>query len=205
MCLNYLNFLNAVELIETALQKKFNEKQLAIYYQLLQDLDDETFLLGIKRLLQERVYTNIPSIADIREYSLNIRESDLVARSRIAKNKLKEAVRQFGYCYNIVFDDPVLHLMVQDLGGWVGVCNMKEKDFYDYIKFDFDKVYSSFAKRENTGIPLLLNGGLDQKTIVYIGDANKIERWQKKYIEKYGYNKQKINYTKKNLLEHFAR
>lgn len=183
--MTYENFCKGMTIVEVCLQKQMDDKQLKIYFKLLQDIPDIKFGEGIKRLMQERVYTNIPSPAEIREFCLGYKERDLIVKAAEAKQKLKNTIAEIGAYETIVFDDPVLHLIVQDLGGWIKTCGLSEKELEDYFKFKYENLYKSYATRQNSSIPLKLKGIHEKEEITYIGDSTKAIEWTKKFKEKY--------------------
>ncbi|MGL5716560.1 MAG: hypothetical protein ACRCX2_26335, partial [Paraclostridium sp.] len=69
-------FIQGINLIETAIQKEFSEDQIKLYRMSLDDVEEKQFIDGIVRLLKERVYTNIPAPAEIREYCLELKQTD---------------------------------------------------------------------------------------------------------------------------------
>lgn len=79
------DFLQGMTIVETVLCKQMTKQQIDIYFKLLEDVPDKNFVSGITRLMQERVYTNIPSPAEIRNYCLENRENDLLVRASEAK------------------------------------------------------------------------------------------------------------------------
>lgn len=184
--LNRKVFEKGMFLIETALQKALAPEQAEIYYKVLKDLGNKEFENGIVRLLRERKYSNLPTTADIREFCLGSKEGDLIVRAAEAKQKLKKAITQIGAYESIAFDDPILHLMVQDLGGWIKTCGMSSLDLENYFKFNFEKLYKSYAIRQNPAIPLSFKGIHLKKEIKYIGNQEKAIEWQEKYKAKYG-------------------
>ncbi len=179
-------FLQGMTIVETVLCKQMTKQQIDIYFKLLEDIPDKNFVSGITRLMQERVYTNIPSPAEIRNYCLENRENDLLVRASEAKIKLKNALCQIGIYETVAFDDPVLHLLIRDLGGWCKVGTMPEKAFEDFMKFKFEKLYIAYATRQNTNIPTKFYGINHSENIVYIGNEQKAIAWITNYVSKRG-------------------
>lgn len=163
---------------------EFTPEQLNIYKVLLDDIPDEKFVAGIKTMLRERPYANIPSPGDIRKYCLETREEDLDIRVAIARNKIKKAINSVGTYTTVIFDDPIIHLVIRDFGGWIkfGMTSMEE--FENLLKWDFPKLYKAYATRKNADIPLMLEGKADKKVIKYIGNEEKAKRWILSYQQK---------------------
>lgn len=183
-----MEFVTVMKLIETSINRNLTTEQATTYFMLLGDLEYEEFLNGVKRMLQERVYTNIPSPAEIREYCLNLKENDLNLAIEEAKRKIKGAISRTGSYRCVCFDDPVIHIIIENLGGWKKICGMDISDFENFFKFEFSKIYKAYKNRENREVSLFLTGisySEDKKNeIHFIGDKDKIDKWHKKYIEK---------------------
>ena len=83
-----------------------------------------------------------------------------------------------------MFDDPIIHLVVRDLGGWIKLGKMDRDDFEKFMTFEFPKLYKGYATRKNTDIPVMLTGISEDKTINYIGNKEKAKKWVLSYAEK---------------------
>lgn len=184
-------FMEGVALIETIHQATkgmsavaFTEPQLKLYKMLLDDIPDELFIQGINTMLRERPYTSLPSPAEIRKFCLGTREDDLNIRISQAKNKLEIGLSSIGTYNTVVFDDPIIHLVVRDLGGWIKLGKMDRDDFEKFMTFEFPKLYKGYATRKNTDIPVMLTGISEDKTINYIGNKEKAKKWVLSYAEK---------------------
>lgn len=177
-------FWEGIKTIEAVLGKEFTDDQSRIYSILLNDIPEENFINGINTMLRERVYSNLPMPADIRKYCLETREEDLDIRVAIARNKIKKAINSVGTYTTVIFDDPIIHLVIRDFGGWIkfGMTSMEE--FENLLKWDFPKLYKAYATRKNADIPLLLEGKADKKVIKYIGNEEKAKRWILSYQQK---------------------
>lgn len=163
---------------------EFTPEQLNIYKVLLDDIPDEKFVAGIKTMLKERPYANIPSPGDIRKYCLETREEDLDIRIAAARNKIKKAMNSIGTYVTVAFDDPIIHLVIRDFGGWIKLGMTDMEEFENLLKWDLPKLYKAYATRKNADIPLMLEGKADDKTVKYIGNEEKAKRWILSYQQK---------------------
>lgn len=184
-------FMEGVALIETIHQATkgmnavaFTKPQLKLYKMLLDDIPEELFIQGINTMLRERPYTSLPSPAEIRKFCLGTREEDLNIRIAQAKNKLVGALDSVGTYATVVFDDPIIHLIIRDLGGWIKLGKMDRDDYEKFLTFEFPKLYKGYATRKNTDIPIMLKGISEDKTINYIGNKEKAQKWVLSYTEK---------------------
>ncbi|WP_339010460.1 DUF6475 domain-containing protein [Fusobacterium varium] len=159
-------------------------EQLNVYKALLNDIPDDKFIQGIRTMLKERPYANIPSPGDIRKYCLETREEDLDIRVAIARNKIKKAMNSVGTYVTVAFDDPIIHLVIRDFGGWIKLGMTDMEEFENLLKWDLPRLYKAYATRKNADIPLMLEGKADDKTVKYIGNEEKAKRWILSYQQK---------------------
>lgn len=159
-------------------------EQLNVYKALLDDIPDDKFIHGIRTMLKERPYANIPSPGDIRKYCLETREEDLDIRVAAARNKIKKAMNSVGTYVTVAFDDPIIHLVIRDFGGWIKLGMTDMEEFENLLKWDLPRLYKAYATRKNADIPLMLEGKADDKTVKYIGNEEKAKRWILSYQQK---------------------
>jgi len=103
--------------------------------------------------------------------------------------KVETAMSRHGSYATVVFDDPVIHAVIDELGGWVRTCQLTENEF-TWWKKDFRERYRHHLR---CGIPLDVNpkllGILDETNLpmgesprkpVVIGDYEKAIGWVSK-------------------------
>lgn len=177
-------FWEGIKTIEAVLGKEFTDDQSRIYSMLLNDIPEENFINGINTMLRERVYSNLPMPADIRKYCLETREEDLDIRVATARNKIKKAMNSIGTYVTVAFDDPIIHLVIRDFGGWIKLGMTDMEEFENLLKWDLPRLYKAYATRKNADISLMLEGKADDKTVKYIGNEEKAKRWILSYQQK---------------------
>lgn len=178
-------FRQGIYLIETITGKAFGKNQVEIYRTLLEDIPENKFITGINNMLRERVFSNLPMPAEIREYSLGLKEDEMMVRINRAKLLLSKGISKAGIYNDVVFEDPVIHLCIDSIGGWINFCKKSSKEVEDWLKWDFPKLYRSFSTRKQTTLSLVLEGKGDKdlKEVCYIGDKEKYLKWSSIYIE----------------------
>lgn len=178
-------FRQGIYLIETTTGKAFGKNQVEIYKTLLEDIPESKFITGINNMLRERVFSNLPMPAEIREYSLGLKEDEMMVRINRAKLLLNKGISKAGIYNDVVFEDPVIHLCIDSIGGWINFCKKSSKEVEDWLKWDFSKLYRSFSTRKQTTLSLVLEGKGDKdlKEVCYIGDKEKYLKWSSIYIE----------------------
>lgn len=178
-------FRQGIYLIETITGKAFGKNQVEIYRTLLEDIPESKFITGINNMLRERVFSNLPMPAEIREYSLGLKEDEMMVRINRAKLLLSKGISKAGIYNDVVFEDPIIHLCIDSIGGWINFCKKSSKEVEDWLKWDFPKLYRSFSTRKQTTLSLVLEGKGDKdlKEVCYIGDKEKYLKWSSIYIE----------------------
>ena len=178
-------FRQGIYLIETITGKAFGKNQVEIYRTLLEDIPESKFITGINNMLRERVFSNLPMPAEIREYSLGLKEDEMMVRINRAKLLLNKGISKAGIYNDVVFEDPVIHLCIDSIGGWINFCKKSSKEVEDWLKWDFSKLYRSFSTRKQTTLSLVLEGKGDKdlKEVCYIGDKEKYLKWSSIYID----------------------
>lgn len=65
-------------------------------------------------------------------------------RAMLAWGKVHDAMGRVGAYQDVVFDDAVIHAVVEDLGGWVKLCRTELKDM-GYLQHRFAESYRAYA------------------------------------------------------------
>ena len=72
--------------------------------------------------------------------------------------KVDRAVRQVGTYASVVFDDPLIHRVMHDMGGWLAFGQKTEND-WPFVAREFETRYRGFALRgENPDYPKVMIG-----------------------------------------------
>jgi hypothetical protein len=79
-------------------------------------------------------------------------------RSLTAWGKVMDAMQRVGAYQSVAFDDPVIHAVIEDLGGWVGLCR-SDMDELSHTERRFCNSYRAYAARpEGLEFPARLAG-----------------------------------------------
>jgi hypothetical protein len=84
-------------------------------------------------------------------------EGTATDRAALAWGKTLEAMQSVGAYTDVVFDDPAIHAVVEDLGGWVKLCRSETKDL-GYIQHRFCESHRAYTGRGDFEFPRLLSG-----------------------------------------------
>lgn len=78
-------------------------------------------------------------------------------KAAVAWGKAYEAAARVGAYTDVVFDDPVIHATIQDLGGWVKFCRTETEEL-SYLQHRFTESYRAYTNRPGFGFPRVLSG-----------------------------------------------
>lgn len=103
----------------------------------------------------------------------------------VAWAKVDRAIRQVGTYSTVVFDDPIIHRVLQDMGGWVALGAKQEKE-WPFVAREFENRYRGYRTqggageypRALVGIAEAQNGqnGFKSQAPVLIGNAGKAKK-----------------------------
>jgi hypothetical protein len=66
----------------------------------------------------------------------------------LAWTSVDKAVRMVGDYKTVVFDDPIIHRVITDMGGWIGYGNITEKE-WEFKGKEFMQRYRGYAARSD--------------------------------------------------------
>lgn len=75
----------------------------------------------------------------------------------VAWSKVDRAIREVGTYRSVVFDDPVIHRVVTDMGGWIPL-GTKTEDEWPFVRNEFVNRYRGYRMRSETPeyLPVLI-------------------------------------------------
>lgn len=122
-----------------------------------------------------------PKVADI----VRLLEGTHTDRAAMAWSKVHTAMSAVGAYTDVVFDDPAIHAVVDDMGGWPKVCRWP-LDELSYLQHRFSEAYRSYSAQEHYQFPARLGGercadveferkGLPAPMPVLVGDARRAQ------------------------------
>jgi hypothetical protein len=120
-----------------------------------------------------------PKVADI----VRLLEGTTEDKAALAWGNALEAAKRVGAYSDVVFDDPAVHAVIEDMGGWPRFCRVETKDL-GYLQHRFCESYRAYAERGAFDYPRKLGGdrssddvyrmrGLEPPKPVPIGDPEK--------------------------------
>jgi hypothetical protein len=122
------------ELCETPMP----ETKLALYFKALADLSIEQVEAAVEILARTSCHYGMPKPVHIREAALGSPQDVAV----LAWERVLTALRHHGGYVSVDFQDPIIHRVVEDLGGWVKLCDLpSDPKEQAYRMQDFMKLY----------------------------------------------------------------
>lgn len=135
--------------------KEASKALMRLYYAVLRHLPPEQFKKGVETLLMRKTFNKMPLPAEILE-AVGGKPEDAAL---LALHKLEKAMQDYGAYESVMFDDPVIHAVVERVDwngerGWIGLCHMP-LDELKWWKKDFPKAYAAYQGQVKTVTPML--------------------------------------------------
>lgn len=122
----------------------------------------------------------VPKPADL----IRVLEGSNQNAAAVAWSKIVKAIGKVGPYRDVVFDDPIIHAVLTDMGGWITINGMSDHDM-PFRGNEFEKRYQGYSIRGSTDdYPRLLSGmerlhnekeGFDLHPPVLIGNQEMAE------------------------------
>lgn len=123
--------------------KELSDGVIQLYWQGLQQYSIDDIESAIGRHLQNPDNGQwMPKIADV----VRMIEGTTQSSAAISWAKVMRAVGSVGQYQSIVFDDPVIHLAIGDIGGWPSVCQCEVEEL-PFLQNRFYKAYRAYKSR----------------------------------------------------------
>lgn len=161
--------------------KQVNPVLSKLYWRILEPYDWQDVVSAFQAHVQDPDCGQfMPKPADI----IRAIKGNSQTQSLQAWTKVSDAIRLIGPYRSVVFDDVGIHVVLQEMGGWIKICNTKEKEF-PFVAQEFQTRYRSYTNKEVKIYPHYLSGicehqngllGIKDLTPVFIGDQYKAQR-----------------------------
>jgi len=134
-------FLQSLNSLESAFWEKTSEDRAKIYWEMLKGYDDESIKRAVIKCMRELKF--FPKIAEIIEMVEGNKEDE----AELAWIYLLNKIEYQGHYQSVSFPDyPAVGAVVEGLGGWLKICEMKF-DEEKWVKKEFIKLYPIMKKR----------------------------------------------------------
>ena len=137
--------------------KTLSKAVIDIYWQALQRFA----LTDVKRALQKHVNHPdggqfMPKPADI----IRLLEGSGEDKASTAWSKVDKAISQVGSYSSVIFDDALIHAVIEDLGGWIKLCAETTEQLH-FSRLQFQKRYQHFLIQAPKRYPKVLTGHIE--------------------------------------------
>jgi len=144
--------------------KPLTDSLISIYWAVLKEYEIDELKKGFRRAVEECKF--FPKPSDLVEL-MNESVSD---RALIAFNKLKNAIEDHGHTTSVAFDDPAIHSVVEEMGGWLDICSWL-RDELPFKRQEFERWYKICIRRENH--PAYLPGSYEAENRAWLDDPTR--------------------------------
>lgn len=158
--------------------KNISDHLVDIYWQVLKQYQFEDVHNAFQSHIQNPDCGQfLPKPADIVRWI----EGSGETKALLAWAKVERAVIQIGSYQSVVFDDPLIHAVLENMGGWVKLCSMKNDQMPFYAN-EFQKRYMGYVNKSPERHPKHLSGisecensknGFEVVPPILIGDSAK--------------------------------
>lgn len=123
--------------------KEISKIKTEIYFKSLEQYPIEHISQAITQMINTRVYPSFPKPAEI------LQEINGKAENRATEAWLDvlNAVARIGNYQSVKFSDPVIHSVVQAMGGWPQLCQMESQEEH-WKQKEFERLYGVIASRD---------------------------------------------------------
>lgn len=136
-------FSRALSLLTAAVGRPMPEEQLAAWYALLGDLTPDELKRGLVETLRTHQFAGFPTVGTIRSNSGCVTHT-AKGDPLLAWQAVRDAIRRVGAYDSPRFEDPVIHAVIRELGGWVAVCDTPS-DEMQWLEKRFSAAYAAMA------------------------------------------------------------
>jgi hypothetical protein len=103
----------------------------------------------------------MPKIADVVKFL----EGNTLTQAMRAWQKVNDAMRRVGTYASVVFDDPIIHAVLADMGGWMQL-GLVQDDELPFKAREFEKRYQTYKVKGPTTYPRKLVGMFERDNSV---------------------------------------
>lgn len=175
-------FMDILDIVSEQYGKPLSSGAKMLYWQGLKDIGFDSVTQALFRHIRNPDSGMfMPKIADI----IRMTQGSSLDAAMTAWSKVDKAVRHQGPYVDVVFDDPLIHKVLHDMGGWIQLGN-KLEDEWPFVAREFENRYRGFrARSEVPDYPPVLVGianaynrskGIELEPMVMIGDESACKR-----------------------------
>ena len=94
-------------------------------------------------------------------------EGDVNSRSLVAWTEIIKTIRHVGHYESVIFNDPLIHLVIKEMGGWIFLCQQSERELI-FLQKEFERRYQNYyAINKSTILPAYLTGEIERQNRIH--------------------------------------
>lgn len=118
-------------------------------------------------------------------------DGDTETKSLAAWTDITKTIRHVGHYESVAFSDPLIHLVIKEMGGWIFLCQQPERELI-FLQKEFERRYKNYYSLKKLASPDYLAGHIEQQNIVHgftehipqpVNAANKYLKINKKNLD----------------------
>jgi hypothetical protein len=157
------NLLNLLTDVHTMYRQKFEPRLTQIWFNALSNYTFQDIEVALNRhLLNPESGRYVPLPADV----VRVLDGGTGVQAASAWTKVEQAIKRVGPWRTVIFDDPIIHRVIEDMGGWTKMNDHATMEDLKFAGIDFGKRYQGYV----------LKGGIVQdypaKLLGYAESAN---------------------------------
>lgn len=152
---NFDEFNELLDVVSEQYGKPLSGGAKMLYWQGLKDFDFKAIQQALFRHVRNPdTGMFMPKIADV----IKMLQGSTQDSAMAAWAKVDKALRHKGTYVDVVFDDPLIHRVLHDMGGWIAL-GQKNEDEWPFVAREFENRYRGFKQRgEVPDYPAVLIG-----------------------------------------------
>lgn len=94
-------------------------------------------------------------------------EGDEETKSLAAWTEIVKTIRHIGHYDSVTFNDPLIHRVIKDMGGWIFLCQQSERELM-FTQKEFERRYKNhYSIKELSKGPDYLTGQIEHQNSVH--------------------------------------
>lgn len=94
-------------------------------------------------------------------------DGDAESKSLAAWTEIIKTIRHIGHYDSVIFNDPLIHQVIEDMGGWIFLCQQSERELI-FLQKEFERRYKKhYSIKELSIVPDYLTGQIEHQNTVH--------------------------------------
>ena len=138
-------FFASLAVIAETVNRKISVVLMKAYWECLKDYSFAEVQHALGEVLKNpnaKKHPYFPLPTDV----IEIIKGDVQSKSLLAWTNVTKAIREIGHYDSVIFSDTLIHAVIQDMGGWITLCQHSEKEL-PFVQRDFERRYQVYCRR----------------------------------------------------------